>query len=432
MKIFIQITLFICLFFSVKAQEKKHIALVWENDITETSSNLESVKKPYFKKAFYQTENGFPFYVISKITQQNVDEVNIIIFDAQYEKLTSNYPSLQYDQKIKKIIKKSGAETITQFLIPAIRQNEIGISEKLISFDYSITIKTNSIAKPRNPNFRSTTNSPLATGYWYKIGVTSTGIQKLNKSFFSDNGIPISSVNPKNIRIFGYSEGMLSEDATFGTPLSIPEIPIHFEGNNDGVFNTNEYLLFFTKAANVWEWDQTQKEYNHEKHLYTDTVFYYINIDTDEGKRIQLINESALPSTNSFTTYENHQFHELDKYNLIKTGRQWFGEPFDLSNGLTQSFNFSFPNKVAKEKIHIKTRIAVRATTSYDNNFVIKANGTTIKTSENASKISSNYTAQYVMILNDMDSFDLASSNLNLSFTYSFPNSSASAYLGLS
>ena len=428
MKIFIQITLLTCLFFSIKAQENKHVTLVWENDITETSSNLESIKKPYFKKAFYQTENGFPFYVVSKITQQNVDDANITIIDTQYDKLTVSYPWLQYDKKIQKIIKKSGAETIIQFLIPAIRQNEIGISEKLISFDYSITIKTNSITQLRTPNFRSSTNSPLATGDWYKIGVTSTGIQKLNKSFFSDNGIPISSVNPKNIRIFGYSEGMLSEDATSGTPLSIPEIPIHFEGNNDGVFNTNEYLLFFTKAANVWEWDQTKKGYNHEKHLYTDTVFYYINIDTDEGKRIQLVNESSSPSTNSVTTYENHQFHELDKYNLIKTGKQWFGERFDLSNGLTQSFNFSFPNKVAGEKIRIKTRIAVRATTSYNNNFVIKANGTTIKTSANASKIGTSYTAEYAVDLNDTVSFDLASSNLNLSFTYSFPNSSATAW----
>ena len=428
MKVFIQITLLTFMFFNIKAQENKHVALVWENDVTERLSNLEPIKKPYFKKAFYPTKNCFPFYVVSKITQQNVDDASITIIDTKYDKLTSSYPWLQYDQKIQKIIKKSGTETIIQFLIPVIRQNEIGISEKMISFDYSITIKTNSISQLRTPNLRSSANSPLATGDWYKIGVTSTGIQKLSKSFFSNNGIPISSVNPKNIRIFGYSEGMLSEDATSGTPLSIPEIPIHFEGDNDGVFNTNEYLLFFAKAANTWEWSQTQKKYNHEKHLYTDTVFYYINIDTDEAKRIQLVNESSSPSTNSITTYENHQFHELDKYNLIKSGKQWFGERFDLSNGLTQSFNFSFPNKVAEEKIHIKTRIGVRSTTNYNNNFVIKANGTTVKTSANASKISSNYTAQYVMILNDTDSFDLTSSNLNLSFTYSFPNSSATAW----
>ena len=99
MKVFIQITLLTFMFFNIKAQENKHVALVWENDITETSSNLESVKKPYFKKAFYQTENGFPFYVISKITQQNVDEVNIIIIDAQYEKLLSPCSSISIEYK---------------------------------------------------------------------------------------------------------------------------------------------------------------------------------------------------------------------------------------------------------------------------------------------------------------------------------------------
>ena len=66
MKIFIQITLLTCLFFSIKAQEKQStFTLVWENDITETSSNLESIKKPYFKKKhFIKLKNGFPFYVV--------------------------------------------------------------------------------------------------------------------------------------------------------------------------------------------------------------------------------------------------------------------------------------------------------------------------------------------------------------------------------
>ena len=83
----------------------------------------------------------------------------------------------------------------------------------------------------------------------------------------------LQNLIPKNIRVFVYSDVMLSESFNSKTPSTLPELPIHFEGENDGSFDNNDYMLFFAKSANVWEWNHSLKSFYHEKHLYTDTVF---------------------------------------------------------------------------------------------------------------------------------------------------------------
>ena len=143
---------------------------------------------------------------------------------------------------------------------------------------------------------------------------------------------------------------MLSESVNSKTPSTLPELPIHFEGENDGSFDNNDYILFFAKSANVWEWNHSLKSFYHEKNLYTDTVFYWINIGTETGKRIEKVSEPTESSNKTFNTYENHQFHEIDNVNLIKSGRVWFGDYFDITTGLKRSFHLRISAKYLKKR----------------------------------------------------------------------------------
>ncbi len=60
--------------------------------------------------------------------------------------------------------------------------------------------------------------------------------------------------------------------------------------------------------------------------------------------------------TLSLSTYDDTQFHELDKINIGQLGRQWFGEKFDINN--EQEFDFDFPNIDATVPIKISTETA--------------------------------------------------------------------------
>lgn len=66
---------------------------------------------------------------------------------------------------------------------------------------------------------------------YYKIPISKTGLYKLNYSKLISAGIPLSSINPKNIQLF--QKGV--------------ELPVLIEGEDDGVFNTNDYLIFYAE-----------------------------------------------------------------------------------------------------------------------------------------------------------------------------------------
>lgn len=407
------------------------VKLQWLNDIEELDLEQKLVKKPFFKGAVYTQFKGIPYYVVTKTYNGEVTKAQIKKRNQIWSNLGKNYSSISIeDQELEKtFIKKVDNKTLVEFYINAIRKDETtGDFEKLLSFDYDIEVTYKASSSRRTP-FRSSTNSEMSSGSWFKIAVTSTGVQMIPSSFFTDFGINISGVNPKNVKVFGYSEGMLPENPVTNTPGVMPEIPIMFFGENDGVFNDGDYFLFFAKAADVWEWNHDEKEFYHEKHLYTDTSFYWINFGSTAGKRISEISQSSNPVTKTFSTYENHKFHELDKYNLIKTGRNWYGDYFNLSSGLSKNFNFSFPNKVAAEKIHFKSSYVARSTIPTGNNFVFKVGGSTVHASANVNSISSSYTSNFAKEGTAIDSFNITGSSVTINMTYGYPTSSSEAWL---
>lgn len=424
----ILLSLHFCLIF---AQNKRLITINWKQDITEINDDLKVISKPYFEKAFYPKSNSFPYYIITKIVEGQVKRANIEINNTKTENIDKNYNGLRITESklIRTDIKQIGKQSIVQFLIPTY-QKKSSIQQRIISFEYSFSYSLRSAKKNAlQPNYRNNNNSVMNTGEWHRIGITSTGIQKLTYDFFIGNGISVNNVNPKNIRVFGYSEGMLSESVNSKTPSTLPELPIHFEGENDGSFDNNDYMLFFAKSANVWEWNHSLKSFYHEKHLYTDTVFYWINIGTETGKRIKTISGPAESSNKTFNTYENHQFHEIDNVNLIKSGRVWYGDYFDIVSGLKKSFPFTHTAKVPEKKIHFKAKFGVRSLKSTNNNIIVKNEGTTIHQATNIGNVSSQYTANYVVEKVISDSFNISGINSNLEFTYNQPESGSVAWL---
>ena len=421
----------ILLFVSSTLVFSQDVKLNWLNDIEEIDLEQNTIKKPFFSGATFKNLEGVPYFVITKFYNQEVAKAkliqeNIIWIDAEG---SYNHLFNEAEDPIITEIKKSRNQFIVQFYIKALKKDlTSGKTQKLQSFDYDIQIEYKKAASKRLP-FRSSINSEMSSGSWFKIAVTSTGVQKISDGFFTEFGINLSGVDPKNIKVFGYSEGMLPEQPNTLTPETMPEIPLKFYGEEDGVFNPGDYFLFFAKAADVWEWNHDQKEFYHEKHLYSDVAYYWINFGNTAGKRIETSSQSTDPATKSYSTYENHQFHELENTNLIKTGRKWYGDFFNLSSGLTKSFNFNFPNKVSTEKIHFKSSYAIRSSIALGNNFIFKVGGTTVHTSANVNSVSASYTSPQAYEGSAQDSFNITGSSATLDLTYSFPSSSSEAWL---
>jgi hypothetical protein len=200
----------------------------------------------------------------------------------------------------------------------------------------------------------SQTNSVLATGQWFKIAITESGVYKINHSLLSSFGIDVSSVDPAKIRLFGHGAGMLPQLNSAPRPVDLEEIAISVEGEQDGSFDSQDYILFYGEGPDKFEFDSAKQVFNYEQHPYSDTAYYFLNIEQEAGKRIY--EQSAVVGSYPIINSYNHGYvHEVDQYNILQSGREWFGELFDLT--LSQQFITDVDDIVPGSDLQIQSRV---------------------------------------------------------------------------
>jgi len=207
---------------------------------------------------------------------------------------------------------------------------------KLTSFN--ITQKSESVsALSRGSNKLGTSDNPLKSGTFYKIKVDKSGIFKITKQFLQQNGINAANINPKNFRIYGNGGIMLPEYNKDTRYDALQENAIQVVGEDDGVWNDNDYALFYAQGPNGYNlFDKTngagvkRTEYrrqitpNNFINIYEDYSYYFINFDIGAGKRIQSV-DNSLPQ-DLIARYDEYQYINEEKYNLVKLGRTWTGD----------------------------------------------------------------------------------------------------------
>jgi hypothetical protein len=237
--------------------------------------------------------------------------------------------------------------------------------KRIKSFSYNIKNSTSRISQSgKNTNFIS--NSVLNSGDWYRFYIEKSGVYKISKSFLQQLGLNTNNIDPKKIKIYGNGGKMLPLSNSDFYPSDLTENAIQIIGESDGIFNNDDFILFYAEGVDTW--NNESQTYNN---LYSDKSYYYITIQGDDGKRIPKMNEPSGNSTLSLTVFDDHQYHELDLVNISRLGRQWFGESFDINQ--EQEFQFNFPNIDTTTPVKIMTTTASAAFTP--TSFKITANG---------------------------------------------------------
>ena len=139
-------------------------------------------------------------------------------------------------------------------------------------------------------------------------------------------------------------------------PLDLRENAIKFVGEEDGVFNSNDYILFYAIGPKGY-----QVESNTNINPYTDKSYYFINVSSELGKRIQPYQDPLEDATHIIDTYHDYLFHEEDEYNIAQIGRRWFGDRLYFEN--EKSFEFEIPNLDTSEPVKVKVYAAATAET---------------------------------------------------------------------
>ena len=154
---------------------------------------------------------------------------------------TSNF-DLSVKPSFKPILAEIGSPENKGVLVlnPIIKEGSV--YKKVISFTYSF--QEGQANRINNQNvIQSTSNSVLATGNWHRFYVEKSGVYKVSKSFLQSIGFNVN-VDPRNIKIYGNGGRMLPLENTLPYPNDLEENAIQFVGEDDGVFDNSDYILF--------------------------------------------------------------------------------------------------------------------------------------------------------------------------------------------
>lgn len=203
------------------------------------------------------------------------------------------------------------------------------------------------------------THSVLASGKWYKFKVEKTGIHKIDKSFLNSLGMNTDGINPRNLKVYGNGGKPLPLLNADNTIFDLPETSIQVVGEDDGSFDSGDYILFY--GTNTEGYDP---ESDTNINPYSDISYYYVTADGGPGNRIQSMMEPTGSASVTINQFDDYKFHEKDEESPTKLGRRWYGDRFDINN--EQHYEFEFPNIVAGEpmQVVIKTAAASESATS--------------------------------------------------------------------
>ncbi|PVX46391.1 peptidase C25-like protein [Flavobacterium sp. 103] len=342
------------------AQIKGDINIDWIENNTTTPNN--KFQTPSFKgnSYFYDGYNQSIYYNLNLKTGTDLDEKSIQISNIVYESIATsalgNLNTFIIPSTIKTTLYTSKSRNINQNFLrisPIIKE---GSGYKRIK-TFSYTINNGSSRKTSSIKNKTTiTNSVLASGNWYRFYVEKSGVYKISLKFLQDLGLNLNGIDPKRIKIYGNGGKMLPLANDTYYPTDLTENAIQIQGESDGVFNNDDYILFYGEGIYNWN-DESQTNLN----LYDSKSYYYITVEGDNGKRILNMVQPTTSSTLNISTYDDYQFHEVDLTNIAQVGRQWVGESFEINQ--EQEFTFDFPNIDSSIPVKINAVLASAAYT---------------------------------------------------------------------
>jgi len=361
---FATILFFVCIAALGKAQIVVEEQLNWTGVTEYKFTEAVTISTLGFDGASFDNEYLLPVYHTTKRLNGRPARVNVSISEQVFESVSSQErAALNIDGIAGSIIIESNvgfergvAYAIVSFI--PLRKSDNGIVEKLVSFKLEIS---STGSAPANARGSRTTSSVLASGDWYKIGVPRDGVYRIDYNFLQNAGIDVAGINPNQLNIYGNGSGLLPRQNSEFRHDDLQLNAIEIVGGGDGSFDPGDYILFYAKGPHSWTYNENDQEFRHTKHLYSDSSYYFIGIDIDAPKRINTVNSTDIPANVNVSSFDAYMFHELDLVNLIKSGRNFYGEHFDIQN--TYSFSgdaFTFPNlspgAIAKVRVDLAGR----------------------------------------------------------------------------
>ena len=419
---------FVLLLYIVDIQSqtiRKTYYFSWTDPISFTFSDGYTISCLNFENAIFLKENPkLPSFYEKLPVDKNFSNYSVKVISQELSDLDFELSKLipdDFDSKdisfdVKTVTEKHKKYTQISF-VPIIKTSKDRY--KIVT---SITLEIESIEEEALRYLKSyVSQSVLATGQWYNFIVNETGIFKVTHSDLLAMGMsdPISS---NQLALFGNGGSMLPEDNSIKRIDDLREIPIHIFDGGDGKIDNNDYFIFYGESPHTIKFDTINHQFSHVFNMYSNYSHYFVTQTPGIGekKRVQSVDNSTLQENKTVDDFTFFDFVEKDLYNLCESGKDWFGDRFDIT--LNRDYTVQLPS-VPTGAGRISVRGASTATTV--SQFKIFVNQSQLG---NITLVAPNSSA-IARISSGTLPLNVASSNLKIGINYTKPTTSATAYL---
>ena len=198
------------------------------------------------------------------------------------------------------------------------------------------------------------TESVLSSGQWVKMAFSEPGVYRISHNQLNELGFSPANLDPRNIAIYGNPGGMLPQSLSDSRPIDLVENAIMVSGQQDGIFNTEDYILFYVDDIDPISFSETTGSYITSKNLYSDQNFYFLTVKEELGKRLNSV-QSLGANQPLIDWYNDIVYHETDQTNILNSGREWFGEQFTTQN--VRSFSHTISNLASNQEVKVAVSV---------------------------------------------------------------------------
>lgn len=252
--------------------------------------------------------------------------------------------------------------------------------------------------------------SVLATGQWWKLTVTQSGLYRLTTTELP----ALNGASVENLGLYGSGAGMLSiyNSRTPYADLQPVAIDVN-DRNGNGRFDSGDELLFYGEGAEEWRYVASDGRWEFEHHPYAIENHYYLTTTATAPKRIATA--PAVEAATTVTTYTAVAHIDNDQTNIFESGQKWVGDKFSTAVP-SRSYNLTLAGNADGS---VKMRYAVASQSTATASFEVTAGSYS-----NHVNVTSN-----TVHVTSLDETATHATSLSFTLTYSPRESSASGYL---
>lgn len=188
--------------------------------------------------------------------------------------------------------------------------------------------------------------SPLAEGQFVKIATDRSGVHRIDETFLAELGLDPDTIDPRRMVLYGNGGEQLPLVNAVPRPLGLLTTAMLWTGEEaDSSFLGNGQFLFYAQGPDFWTYNAEGERYEHTKHSYSDSSFYFLRLDAPFDVPLSRVDLSAIApgvfDGNVVDHHRHHVFHEKEANSPNRSGREFFGDW--MGPGATKNLSLGVP-----------------------------------------------------------------------------------------